>query len=364
MRILYVTSSLRASDGVATFLTNYLTHMNLSNSMVTIACSTKNISTIKQESLIKSGIKIVDISHPTEIGILNFIKRVQTFLKNNHDFDIIHCNTIATGFIFLREAKKYGIKVRILHSHATQNSESFIHNLRNNLLKWICMHYANEYVACSKLAGDYLFGKKKYTLVYNAIDYDIFKYDNECNLNLRQELQISKNDVVIGFIGRICRQKNPLFLIDVFNLIREKSNNYHLVILGDGPLVEDLKIKIKDSAYQKDIHFLGTTTTPEKYYSLIDVFLLPSLFEGLPLVGIEAQAASCYFLCSDNVTKEVKISNNIKFLPITNLNLWSDTILNLTINRNAKLELSSNYNISNSAKELMSLYTRMEKKYE
>ena len=116
MKILYVTSSLRASDGVATFLTNYLSHMDLSNSMVTIACSTKDISTIKEESLIKAGVKIVDISHPTEIGILNFIKKVQTFLKNNHDFDIIHCNTIATGFIFLREAKKYGIIVYLIHN--------------------------------------------------------------------------------------------------------------------------------------------------------------------------------------------------------------------------------------------------------
>lgn len=174
MKILYVVSSLQANDGVATFLVNYLTHMDISEHQVMIACSTKNISNKTKEKLNNLNINIYDVSHPSEIGIRNYVKNVVNFFKRHNNFDIIHCNTISTSFIFLYLAKKHNIKIRILHSHSTKNSESKLNNIRKFFISKICLHYANSYVACSKLAGDYLFGKKKYHIISNAIDYNAF----------------------------------------------------------------------------------------------------------------------------------------------------------------------------------------------
>ena len=248
-------------------------------------------------------------------------------------YDIVHSNINTLSVFPLRMAEKAGIKIRIAHSHSTSNPKEWKKNLLKNILRPFSKKYANVYFACSELAGRYLFGNKtfdegKVVIINNAINLDKFKYNEEKRKEIRKKLNIKNDTFVIGNIGRFVAQKNHTFLIDIFNEMHKENENSVLLLIGQGMLQNEIKEKVDKLGLANSVKFIGQVTNANDYYNAMDVFVLPSLYEGLPVVGVEAQASGLLCELSNAMTKETKILSTTNFI---DLNLpakkWADKII-------------------------------------
>jgi len=246
---------------------------------------------------------------------IKYKKAVKNFFSNNNDFDIIHMHSSSKNYFLLKCAKKYGIKVRIAHSHNVNfQTNSKIKKIIGDNFKKKVKKYATHYFACSKDAGVWMFGRKlinETIIIPNAFDIENYKYDKNIRDSLRKEFNL-KDSVVYGNVSRLVTQKNHSFLIDIFGEIRKKQKNAKLVLIGDGELKEQLISKTKSMALDKDVIFLGYKSDIYNYYNLLDVFVFPSLFEGLGMTIIEALCNDlvCY-ISSDVIPSETHISSNV-----------------------------------------------------
>lgn len=248
-------------------------------------------------------------------------------------YDIVHSNINTLSVFPLRMAEKAGIKIRIAHSHSTSNPKEWKKNLLKNILRPFSKKYANVYFACSELAGRYLFGNKtfdegKVVIINNAINLDKFKYNEEKRKEIRKKLNIKNDTFVIGNIGRFVAQKNHTFLIDIFNEMHKENENSVLLLIGQGMLQNEIKEKVDKLGLANSVKFIGQVTNANDYYNAMDVFVLPSLYEGLPVVGVEAQASGLLCELSNEMTKETKILSTTNFI---DLNLpakkWAKNII-------------------------------------
>lgn len=279
------------------------------------------------------------------------------------DYDIIHLHSVNIGFMCYPSAKKYGVKNLISHSHATVYSDKPLNAIRNKILCKNLLKQANIYMACSKAAGEFLYGKQnmdKVVVLNNAIECEKFRFSNEVRCEYRKKLGLEQK-FVIGNVGRFCEQKNQLFLIDIFVECLKLNPNSELILVGDGPMKEQVKNKVKELKISDKVQFLGTRNDIEKILSAIDVFVLPSLFEGLPVIGIEAQASGLPMIVSDTVTNELNLGN-INFISLdTQPEEWAKKIINsCTINvdrTDAYMHVADmKYEICNEAKRLQEIY--------
>lgn len=354
INILYFISTLSYSDGVTTFVLNLIRNLDLSKFRISILCSDVRTSKDYLSELQNLGVSVYFVKSPGKDGFRLFLNDVKTFFADNHNFDIVHCNTTSSGAFVLKEAKRYNIKTRILHAHATKNAESFMKNIRNSLLKFIALRNSNQRFACSNLAGKYLFGKKSFYLIHNAIDYSKFKYNEDYRIELFNKYSLDKDSKIIGFVGRFAEQKNPEFAI---NLMDHLNENFLLFILGAGPKEESIKNKISKSMAKNRIFLIGEVSDTYKWYSFFDFVVMPSFYEGLPLVGVECQIAGCKLICSTKVTKEVKISNNTFFAELDNVDKWIEL---LSENRQSSRYVNpeNDYEIKCETKKVEELYER------
>ena len=231
--------------------------------------------------------------------------------------------------------------------------------------------YATDYMCCSELAGRWLFGDKAYDsgkvyLLNNAIDLDKFKYNESLRKKKRKELGISEDTLVIGHIGRFVAQKNHTFLIDIFNELHKKNPSSLLLLVGQGPLKEEMENKVKEFKLNGSVRFLGQRNDANELYQVFDVFCLPSLYEGLPVVGVEAQASGILCILSDDMTKETKVLESTKFNSLENNSLnWAELILNSVesykrSNTSEKMT-ESKFNIDVEVKNLENYYLKCDK---
>ena len=261
----------------------------------------------------------------------------------------------AANLIPIKLAKKYGIKKIIVHSHNSNVPKNIIKLLLHQINKNQINKYANTLIACSKKAGDWMFGKNDYTILNNAIDVEKFSYNIEYSKERPQELKEKK---IIGHVGRFCDTKNQEFIIDILTLLNKSSNNYYLYLIGDGEDKEKIKKKIEKYNLNEQVKIINGTKDVYKYYSQFDLFILPSKFEGLPIVGIEAQANGLPCLFSDRITTELKINNNVKFIKIDNADEWAKEIKHID-NRTNEIKLaSSGYDINHNYKKLEEIISR------
>lgn len=316
IKILYVVPSLSKANGVASYVMNYYRKFEKGKIQCDFLLLHKRENFYKEE-IEKNTDNVFEISiEECNKNIIKFNNKVKKFFKQHNDYDIIHCNVANLGVFVLYHAKKNNIKVRILHAHATKTADNFYKKFRNDLIMPFVKKLANHFFSCSNLAGINTFGNKtKFDIVNNAIDIEKYKFDSNKRKELRNKLKI-EDKFVIGNIGRLCNQKNQKYLLGVFKEILQINNNSVLIIIGNGPLEEELKQQSRNLNIDDKVMFLGKADNPEDYYQIFDLFVLTSFYEGLPVVGIEAQAAGIKCAFSDKITKEVNFNDDNLFFSI------------------------------------------------
>lgn len=308
------------------------------------------------------GGKIYRFNLRNDNNIFKYIVQLNKFYKKHKEYSVIHCHMSSIGFINFLIAKKNGINVRIAHSHNSATDRT-VKGLIKRLMILPYKYVSTINYACSNEAGKFLYGKRNFEFIPNSIDVEKYKFSNEKRSSIRKKYNINSNSIVIGSVGRFNIQKNHKFIVKVFNNYHKKNPNSYLILIGDGELRKDIEKMVDEYKISENVIFTGVVSNVYDYYSAMDYFLLPSLFEGLPLVGIEAQASGANVLATDNITRQVEVTDNIYYLPIDNEKNWVDMIFNVNI-KNESERLMANTKVLNTNFNINYLAKYFEKKYE
>jgi len=360
MRILHI-ANMNKRSGVASFLMNYYRHIDKKKYYFDFI--SHNISENNyQEEINQLGGNLYIVPNYKK-NIFKYIICVYKIIKNRN-YDIIHCHEFLLSVISLFIAKITGIKVRIIHSHNDSISESIkkilIYILKNN---WF--FFATHYFACSKMAALFLFGKKyKVKIINNAIEPEKYYYNLIKRNIIRNELFMTNNSFLIGYVARFAKQKNHLFLIFVFKEILNKRKDSYLLLVGEGILLNEIKKVATSLNIINNIIFFGITDTVNELYSAMDVFVFPSKYEGLGIVGIEAQCAGLPVIASLNIPKEMQVTNLVHWLDIReDPEKWADKILKFSDVQERVIMpdiiTKNGYNIRHECKRLEIEYDRL-----
>ena len=233
-------------------------------------------------------------------------KLKKIMLQGNYDIVHVHgSSSIMT--IELNVAKKVGVKGIIAHSHNTKTKHPFIHNL---FYPKFNKSY-NYALACSKEAGKWLFHDNSFEIITNGFDISRFEYDSEIRKIIRNQLNINDNDFVLGHVGLFNNQKNQIYLIKIMEELQKFHKDIKLLLVGKGELKENLMNYVYEHNLQNNVIFYGETSKPEQLYSAMDMFLMPSKYEGLGIVALEAQISNLPCIISNNVPKIVKVNGDV-----------------------------------------------------
>lgn len=316
--------------GVESVVMNYYRHIDRTKIQFDFICD-EDSTNIPYEEIEKLGGKVILI--PPYQKVFKYHYALKKVLKDGN-YKIVHSHINTLSVFSLFTAKCANIPVRIAHSHSTTNKKEKKKNLLKQILRPFSRTFATDYMCCSVFAGRWLFGNKEYDkgnvyLLNNAIDLDKFKYDEQIRKEKRKEMNISDDTLVIGHVGRFVEQKNHRFLIDIFYEVYKQNNDAILLLVGQGPLMSEIKEKTKKLKLEKNVKFLGQRKDINELYQTFDVFCLPSLYEGLPVVGIEAQATGLLCVFSDDMTKETKVLETTEFLSLElTAKEWANILVN------------------------------------
>lgn len=349
------------TNGMTSVILNYA--LNLDNSGLNISIATgspQKESYVKQ--LNEKNIKVYLLPKRKKRPV-KYRNQLKKLIKEN-DFDIVHVHgNSSTMVLELSAAKKYGVKGRIAHCHNSTCGSMLRHKL---LLPFFKKSYTHAF-ACSKLAGDWIFGENNFTVINNCFNTQRFKFNEEARNSVRAEFGF-KDKFVMGHIGRFNDQKNHPYLLKVFEKTAEQLNSAHLLLVGNGPDFDAVKALIDNHPYKERITVLGETDAPEDLYSAMDAFLLPSKHEGLGIVLLEAQISGLPCLASVAVPEDVVLGDDIKFLPIDeeSIPLWAENLSDCCKNAKKRLEFFDlnkekigNFDIEKSAAKLQNIYCEM-----
>lgn len=294
--------------GVESVIMNYYRHIDRTKIQFDFICDADSTCIPYDEIKALGGRVIICPPYQELYDYLKFL--VQLFKKEKYEIVHSHISTLSVFPLFA--AKLAGVKVRISHSHNTSCRKDLKRNIIKKLLRPFSKIWATDLFACSEKAGRFQFGNRAYDqgrvkIIHNAIDLNKYQYDAVARRRLRELLDVPREALVYGHIGRFVGQKNHQFLINRFSKIIAENPSAILVLIGDGPLKDDLKSYVCELGISRSVRFIDWCEHIEKYYSAFDIFVLPSLYEGLPLVGIEAQANGLPCLFSKTISPEVVV---------------------------------------------------------
>lgn len=281
------------------------------------------------------------------------------FAEHEGEYDIVHLHAPTIAFLAFPIIAKHGIRTRIIHSHATLYAENKIKAIRNKILWALAQGKITDRIGCSKAAGDFLFGKEDFVVLKNAIAYEDYLYDEAVREEVRDREGVS-DKLVVGNVGRFSQQKNQTFLIEIFAKIKELHPSSVLWLVGDGELRDEIEAKIKAFGLQEDVKLFGMVKNTKELYQAMDVMVMPSLFEGLPMVGVEAQASGLPCVFADTITREVDVVG-CPYIPLNEaVEVWAKAAIDLANakeRRSYPAELDAlGFNIKLEAKRLEALY--------
>ena len=353
--------------GVESVIMNYYRNIDRDKIQFDFLCNTDKVA--YEDEIKKLGGKIYRIT-PRSKNIKKYKKEMNEFFrKNSKKYNTIWVNVCSLANIdYLKYAKKYGIKYRIIHSHNSQNMDSKIRGLLHKFNKRNIEKYATDFWTCGEEAGKWFYDDKiinseKYLLVNNAIDSNKFKFSEKTRKEYRKKLKID-DKFVIGHVGRFHFQKNHPFVIKVFNEIQKKVPNSVLLLIGAGEDENKIKELVDEYKLNDKVKFLGLRNDVEKIMCAMDIFLFPSLFEGLPVVLIESQLSDLLIYSSDNISPNSKITNKINMISLDkNEKYWANKIIKDFKKDNKRSDKSkeikqAGYDIANESKKLQHYFER------
>lgn len=317
------------------------------------------------QEILKLGGEIIHFPHFRENPI-KYKKRWNSFWKINRDkYDVFHYHTNSLANIMaIKMAIKYDFYNIIIHAHSSYANKGrtiqTVHDVIHNHNQKYVDKYELIKLAVSKPAGTWLFGKNgQFDTIPNGIPYEDFEFNPNIRKKIQRDLNL-KNNIVLGHVGNFLAVKNHEFILDIFYEFWKKYPQSKLVLIGDGVLREAINNKIDKLGIRDHIILLGSIPNVNEYLNIFDVFLFPSLYEGLPLSTIEAQINQLPLLVSKNISKEITISEKISFLGITQ----SDIVMWITkiesyIEENKRfndVSISNKFNIDYTLEELLKIY--------
>lgn len=348
--------------GQETFIMNMYRNIDRSEIQFGFQCSVSGIGDFDEEIKVLGG----EIYHLEEnrcrIPFLKYINDIRIqyrFFKEHKDYEVYHIHTYHAfnAWLSIVGAKMAGVQKVVLHSHNTFGMHPTLHKFFRFFLKYMKI----ERLACSKMAAEWMYGEKEVArvkIINNGINAEEFVFQKEERLKKRKELGID-NNLVIGHIGRFMPQKNHKFLIDIFEQIVKKDNKAILLLIGVGELQNEIEEMVKQKRLIENVRFMGTRTDIRELLWAMDLFLFPSLYEGLSVVAIEAQAAGVPVLAADTLTKETKITDCMQFYSLKRSpKEWAEQV-NIIIKRGHQKTLDSIRKAHYDMKENVSVMERI-----
>ena len=305
------------NGGVESVILNYYRHIDKSKVQFDFVVHNNPSENFVRE-VKNGGGRLYEIT-PYMKNVFAFTYEIYKIIRNGR-YEIVHSNMNSLSGFPLFSAWLAGAKVRILHNHTTDTKAEGMRTILKRVLRPFAKLFANQYWACSELAAKWMYGEQavsdgKITVIPNAIDLKKFAFNQEKRDKLRSHLGI-KAELVIGHVGRFMKQKNHDFLIDIFAEVVKEKPDAKLLLIGEGPLENEIKAKTKRLSLENNVLFLGVRSDVADLYNVMDIFVLPSFYEGLPVVGVEAQANGLKCLFSDEVTSESKLLCTTEFIDI------------------------------------------------
>ena len=333
--ILFISNWLSVA-GTETFMMNVLRNINHQQFHIDFLLFTEKESDYSKEAE-RLGSKIYRL--PARSSGLAYYKSLNKFFKDNAShYDVIHfCGGNVSSIAPIYYAYKYHIPIRIIHSHSS-DSKGWVNKLLHRINRNFIPRFGTCILACSTLAARYFFGERDCTIVKNGVDTNSYKYNTDSRSSFREKYNISPSTHVLGHIGRFEEVKNHEFLLDIFHEYHTQNRDSKLMLVGKGKLEERVKEKARKLCIEDDVLFLGIRNDIPELLCAMDCFVMPSLYEGLPFVLVEAQAAGLPCVISDTINKDSKLTPYLTFRSLSDgLNLWVDGIRNL-IGKNVREE--------------------------
>ena len=332
--------------GLETMLMNYYRNIDRSKIQFDFLTHRPNRSDFDDE-IESLGGKVYYAPRLYPQNYLAYFKWMKHFFAEHPEYQIMHSHIDSMSYLPLLAGKKAGIPIRIAHSHNTALDKDFKYPLKQ-FFRIKITAVANNYLACGEEAGHFLFKDKDFQVIPNAVDAEKFYFDDTVRKKKRNELGYT-NEFVVGHVGRISYQKNHKFLIEIFNEIQKKESRATLMLVGVGEKEQEVREQIKNLNLENKVKFLGNRSDVYELYQAMDVFVLPSFFEGIPVVGIEAQFADLPCVFSDKTPSEVKFNRKCEFVSLkSTAEEWTKAILTARYqNRSSKNTdiINSHYNI-------------------
>lgn len=368
MQVALVCNSAFGTDGISMFVLN--NHRRLGHEgaryhlIYSSMHSPENVVQGYVDDFCKDGDKAVYI--PKKGRMLSYALHLFQYLEREH-IDVLHVHGSSAAILLeMVVAKLAGVGKIVTHSHSTSGNHNRIHKI----LKPFVGLLADERLACGELAGEWMYGKKScFTIIPNCIDTRRYRYDEAVRSEVRKEMGIDEDTIVIGHVGYFSAVKNQSFLLKLVKRLNESGNmKYKLLLIGEGSLFDNVKHEAEEMALSEDVVFLGNRSDVHRLMMAMDVFCLPSLYEGFPIVTVEAQATGLPVILSENISKEVGITDLVTLLPVDKgLDCWIEKIGEVQAKSTDRARFSdkvrlAGYDIRHSAAMLESIYAKKKRK--
>ena len=359
-RLLCIIGNMNAG-GAETFLMKMYRSIDHSNYQMDFCINTNNECFYEDEIKTLGG-KIYRISAKSQ-SIKLFKNGLSDCIKSGNYKYVLRITSSAMGFMDLKIAKKAGAKICSARSSNSNDGKSIKAKAAHVLGKLLYRKYADVKIAPSDLAAKYTFGKKAYRrgevhILHNALDLNVYSFDEQTRNNIRKEFSISDNVKIIGHVGRFSKQKNHSFLLDVFNEIHKQNHETILMLVGKGELEDKIKEKIKALNLDDSVIFTGVRSDIPALLSAMDVFVFPSFYEGMPNTVIEAQATGLPCLIADTITKEANVTGLVRYMPLKASEEWAKEALIMisdTRMQTKEIMIRNGYDIESVSKEFVRL---------
>ena len=342
--------------GLESMLMNYYRHINRTKVQFDFLVH-RDFKADYDDEILSLGGKIHHISRLVPWSGA-YKKELKNFFLTHPEYKIVHVHQDCLSSVALKCAKECGVPVRIAHSHSSSAVKNLKYPIKLYYMKKI-YKYATDLLACGKQAGDWMFCGHTYQVVKNAIDLESYQLSNDIRCGIRKKLNV-ENKLVLGHVGRFREEKNHTFLIDVFNEVKKISPNSALLLVGDGELQEEVQQKVNSLGLSKDVIFTGSRSDVNQLMQAMDIFVFPSLYEGLPLTMVEAQSSGLPCLISNNIPDEcILVQDLVKKKNITDSAAdWAKMICSTSLDRKQYSEAitKTGYNIKYEAEKLQDFY--------